>query len=42
MIHGPGHYSDECIVLGKFGTKYAAAQTMKDRGGNPIPRKGYK
>ena len=25
MIHGLGHSSDECKVLGEFGTKYAAA-----------------
>ena len=41
MIHGPGHYSDEYKVLGELGTKYIAAQPTKDRGSNPIPRKGY-
>ena len=41
MIHGPGHYSDECKVLGEFGTKYAAAQLTKDCGRNLIPRKEF-
>ena len=41
MIHGLGHYSDEFKVLGKFGTKYAAANPTKNRGRNPTPKKGY-
>ena len=40
MIHGAGHSSYECKVLGEFGTKYSAAQYNKDRGSDPIPRKG--
>ena len=42
MIHGVGHYSDECKVLGGFGTRYAAAQITKDRGSNPVSRKIFK
>ena len=30
LIHGPGHLSDECKVLGEFGTKYAKYRTTKD------------
>ena len=37
----PGHSSDECKILGKFGTKYYASQPTKNRGSNPIPKKGY-
>ena len=39
MIHSVGHYSDECKVLGGFGTTYAASQITKDCGSNPVPRK---
>ena len=39
MIHGAGYYSDECKVLGEFGTKYDISQPTKDRGINPVPRK---
>ena len=38
MIHGDEHSSDECKVLGEFGTKYAASYPTKDRGSNLIPR----
>ena len=41
MIHILGHSSDECKVLEKIGTKYAAAQPTKNRRRNPIPRKGF-
>ena len=41
MIHGAGNFSDECKVLGEFGTKYAAAHPTKDRGSNTIPRKSF-
>ena len=30
LIHGPGHSSDECKVLGFFGTKYAKGEPTKD------------
>ena len=41
MIHGVGHSSDECKILGKFGDNYAAAQSTKDQGRDPISRKRY-
>ena len=41
MIHGAGNYSDECKVLEEVGSKYAAAQSMKERWRNPIPRKRF-
>ena len=39
LIHGPGHSSEECKVLGDFGTKYAKIRPTKDRGSSPLPRK---
>ena len=39
MIHCIGHSSDECKILGGFGTKYTAAQPTNNRGSNPIPKK---
>ena len=41
MIYGLIHYSDECKVLGEFGTKYAVAQSTNNHGRNPIPRKRF-
>ena len=41
MIHGPVNSSDKYKVLWNFGTKYAAAQTTKDLGSNPMPQKGF-
>ena len=38
LIHGPGHFSDECKVLGEFGAKFAKGKPNKDHGNNPIPR----
>ena len=32
LIHGPSNSSDECKVLGDFGSKYAKSRTTKDRG----------
>ena len=32
IIHGPGKFSDECKVLGDFGSKYSRIRTTKDRG----------
>ena len=29
------------MVLGEFGTMYAASQTTKNRRSNPIPKKGF-
>ena len=39
LLHGPGNYSDECNVLGNFGTKYVTSRPTKDRGSSPVPRK---
>ena len=29
LIHGPGHSSDECMVLGDFGSKYSKIRPTK-------------
>ena len=39
MLHGAGHSSDECKVLGKFGTKYTAFHTTKGCRINTVPEK---
>ena len=39
LIHGPGHSSEECKVLGDFGTKYAKSRPTEDHGNSPVPRK---
>ena len=39
LIHGPGHYLEECKVLVDFGTKYANSRPTKDRGISPVTRK---
>ena len=41
LIHGPGHLSYECKVLGDFGSKYAKSRSTKYRGHNIIPRKKF-
>ena len=41
MIHGARNSSDECKVLGKFVTKYAAPQPTKDCGSDTIPRERF-
>ena len=38
IIHGSGHSSEECKVLGDFGTKYANSSPTKDCGSIPVPR----
>ena len=38
LIHGLGHSSDECKVLGDFVAKYAKGKPTKDHGNHPIPR----
>ena len=38
LIHGPGHYSDECKVLGDFGTNYSNSKPTKYHGNHHIPR----
>ena len=39
MIHGSGNSSDECKVLGEFGTKYAEFHPAKDREKNTRKKK---
>ena len=39
IIHGPGHSSEECKVLGDFGTNHAKSRPTKDCGNIPVPRK---
>ena len=41
MIHGPGHSSEECKVLGDCGDKYSNSRPTKNRGSNHIPRGNY-
>ena len=41
MIHELGYSSDKCKFLGEFGTKYVVARHTKDRGSNPIPKRGF-
>ena len=36
LIHGPGHSSDECKVLGDFGSKYYKGRPTKERGHHTI------
>ena len=38
IIHGLGNSSDECKVLGEFGTKQAKGKSDKDHGNNLVPR----
>ena len=40
LIHIPGYSSEECKVLGDFGTKYANSRPTKDRSNSPVPRMG--
>ena len=39
LIHGPGNLSDECRVLGKFGSKYYKSRPTKTSGQEPANRK---
>ena len=41
LIHDPGHSSEECKVLGDFGTKCAKSRPTKDCVSRPIPRKSF-
>ena len=41
IIHGPGHSSDGCKVLGGFGTKYYKVRTTKDRMQEPETKKRF-
>ena len=38
FIHGLGHSSDGCKVLGEFGTKYAKSESTKDHSNHLVPR----
>ena len=40
LIHGPGNSSEECKVLGDFGTKCAKSRSTKYHGNNYVPRGG--
>ena len=42
LIHGPGYSSEECKVLGDFGTKYAKSRPTKGHSSSPVPRKRIK
>ena len=35
LIHGPGNSSDECKVLGDFGSRYSKSRPTKDHGHDP-------
>ena len=39
IIHGPGHSSYECKVLGDFGSKYYKSSPTKDHGHEPTTKK---
>ena len=39
LIHGPGHSTEECKILGDLGTNYANIRPTKYRGSSPLPRK---
>ena len=39
ILHGPGHSSNECKVLGDFGANYGKGEPTKDHGNHPTPRK---
>ena len=41
LIHGPGHFSEECKVLGDFRTKYDNSRPTRDHGNIPVPRKTF-
>ena len=41
IIHGPGNSSDECKVLGDFGSKYAKIRPTEDRGNDATNRKKF-
>ena len=41
LIHGPGHLSDECKVLGDFGCKYSKSRPTKYRGHNIATRNKF-
>ena len=40
-IHGPGHSSDECKVLGEFVSDYSKSMPTKDHGQDPTKMKKF-
>ena len=38
LIHAPRHTTDECKVLGDFGSKYFISRPTKDPEHDPVPR----
>ena len=41
LIHGPGHSSEECKVLGDFGTKYSKSRPTKGDGSSTVLRECF-
>ena len=41
LIHGPGNSSDECKVLGEFGSKYYKIRPNKDRRHEPATKNKF-
>ena len=41
LIHGPGHSSDECKLLGDFSSKYSKSRSTKYRVHDPATRKKF-
>ena len=41
IINVPRHSSDECKVLGNFGSKYIKSRPTKDHGQTPVPGKKF-
>ena len=41
LIHSPGHSSEECKVLGDFGSKHAKIRPTKYHGSSSVPRKTF-
>ena len=41
LIHGLGHSSDKCKVLGDFVSKYVKSIPTEDRGRDTVPRKTF-
>ena len=41
LTHSPGHSSDECKVLGDFGSKYSIIMHAEDRGHDPITKNKF-
>ena len=39
LIHGPGHSSNKCKILGDSGTNYSNSKHTNNQVNNPTPRK---